>query len=175
MVTIFQKTQKEIEEERRLYSWAAHEVKGIPKAVCPTYLRKKDGTKVDTSDLTEEQIMAIIDRDVQEYISPTGPYRTTGNSHLVSFDLLKATENSWIPSIDAILQTYAMEQVYGHIMADLRGGMDKRGIVDKARIIAKFQKESSGDFNPPSKDEIVAIIQQMSYNEKMEQQRGKAR
>ena len=175
MITIFQKTQKEIEEERGLYIWAAREGKGIPKAVCPTYLMKKDGTKVDTSDLTEEQIMAIIAKDVQEFSSPTGPYKTTGNNHLSSFDLIKATENSWIPSVDAILQTYAMEQTYGHIMADLRGAIDKCDIVGKARTIAKFQKESNGDVEQPTTDEIVSVIQQMSYNEKMKQQMGKSR
>lgn len=175
MITIYQKTQKEIEEEKGLYTWAAREVKGIPKAVCPTYLMKKDGTKVDTSNLTEDQIMAIIAQDVQDFSSPTGSYKTTGNSHLSSFDLIKVTENSWTPSTDAILQTYAMEQTYGHIMADLRGSMDKRDIVGKARTIAKFQKESNGDFEQPTKEEVVAIIQQMSYNEKMKQQMGKTR
>lgn len=175
MITIYQKTQKEIEEERGLHSWAAREVKGIPKRVCPTYLMKKDGTRVDTSDLTEEQIMAIITKDVQEFSSPTGPYKTSGNSHLTSFDLIKATQDSWTPSIDAILQTYAMEQTYGHIMADLRGSMDKKDLHGKAYTIAKFQKECNGDFTMPSKEEVIAVIQQMSYNEKMKKQMGKSR
>ena len=175
MIKIYQKTQKEIEKETSLDAWLAREVKGKPKRVCPTYLVMKDGTKIDTADLTEEQIMAIIDEDVQDFLSPTGSYRT--HNHLYSFDLIKATERSWIPSADAILQTYAMEQTYGHIMADLRGviNIQSNNVVGKAETIARFQKESNGDFEPPTTNEIVSIIQQMSYNEKAKQQMRKPR
>lgn len=175
MITIYQKTRKEIDEERGLYAWAAHEIKGESKTVCPTYLMKKNGTKIDTSDLTEDQIMAIIAQDVQDFFSPTGSYKTTGNNHLSSFDLIDVTKNSWNPSINAILQTYTMEQTYGHTMADLRGYMDKQNIVGKANTIAKFQKESNGDFGLPTEKEVIAIIQQMDYNEKMKQQMRKSR
>ncbi len=173
MIKIFYKTKEELEEENGLYHWAAIEVKGIPKVACPTYLIKNDGTKVDTTDLTEEEIMAIIEQDVKDFSSPIGSYKTTGNNHLDSFDLIDATKNSWTPSVDAILQTYHMEKTYGHIMADIRGAMDKNNIVDKAQTIAKFLKEANGYFEPTTKEETIITLQQMSYNEKMKKQISK--
>ena len=173
MIKIFYKTKEELETENGLYRWAATEVKGIPKVACPTYLVKKDGTKVDTSDLTEEEIMALITQDVKDFESSNGSYKTNAKNHLDSFDLIKVTEKSWTPSVDAILQTYYMENTYGHIMADIRGTMDQNNIVDKAQTIAKFLKESNGNFEPTTKEETIVTLQQMSYNEKIKKQISK--
>ena len=175
MIKIFYKTQKEIESENALHRWAAREVKGRAKLACPTYLIKTDGNKVDTSELTEEEIMMLISQDVQDFSASNGTYKTTGNNHLDSFDLIKVTEKSWTPSIDAILQTYYMEKTYGHIMADLRGAMDRNNIVNKAETIAKFIKETNGNFDPVNKSEVMTTLQQMSYNEQMKNQRSKSR
>ena len=175
MIKIFYKTKEELEEENGLYRWAATEVKGRPKVACPTYLMKNDGTKADTSDLTEEEIMALIAQDVKDFASPIGSYKTTGSNHLDSFNLIKVTKNSWTPSVDAILQTYYMENTYGHIMADIRGAMDQNNIVDKAQTITKFLKEANGNFEPTTKEETIITLQQMSYNEKMKKQTSKTK
>lgn len=174
MVTIYRKTEQEKLEEKGLNTWAAREVKGVPKAVCPTYLIRKDGTRVDTSDLTEEQIMSIINNDVKEFVSANKSNLPASSSHLSSFDLIEATKDSWTPSIYAILQTYSMQQVYGSIMADIRGCMDRQNVVDKARLIAQFQKESVGDFGIPTEEEVIEVLQQMGYNEKMKHERKKS-
>ena len=165
MIAFYLKTQKEIDEEIRKFP--THR-----KKLCLTYILKSDGTKIDTSSLSEEDIMTIIAQDVADFVSPTGSYKRTGNNNLASFNLLNTVKNKWVPSVDAILQTYYMEQIYGHIMSELRAKMDKYGIVEKASIIAKFQKESNGIFEEPTDTEIIAVLEQMNYNEKMKQQKN---
>ncbi len=172
MINIHTKTAQELERENADYRFGAALVKGIPFKACPTYLMKKDGTRVDTKDLTEEQIIGLIESDVRDFNSPQGSYKTTGRSGLDTFKLIEAVRDTWTPSYEALLQIAGMEQQYGHIIADILGSVDKNDVRGKARTIASFQKQSSGDFSQVTIDEIMAIMQQMAYNEKMKKQKS---
>ena len=165
MINIRQKTQAEISEEESLYRFGAAVVKGIPKSVCPTYLMKKDGTKVDTSDLTEEQILGLFQYDLMDYTSPQGSYKRTGRTDLDSFKLAEVLRGHYTPSLSAALQMEKWEQQYGHIVVDLMGGIGALSYRDKARVIAQFQKETNGDFTPVQQEEIIAVMEQMAINE----------
>lgn len=106
---------------------------------------KKDGTRVDAKDLTEKQIIGLIESDVRDI---------------------------WTPSYEALLQIAGMEQQYGNIISDVMGSVDKYDVRRKARTIASFQKQSSGDFSQVTTDEITGIIQQTVYNEQMKKQQS---
>lgn len=172
MINIYTKTSEEIEKENADYSFYARLVKGIPLKACPTYLMKKDGIRVETKDLTEEQIVSLIEADVRDYASPDSSYKKSGRSDLDSFKLIDAVKDTWTPSYDALLRIAGMEQQYGHVIVDIIGSVDKNDVRGKARTIASFQKQSSGDFSQVTNDEMIAVIQQMAYNEQMKKQQS---
>lgn len=172
MINIHTKTAQELDKENADYRFGAALVKGIPFEACPTYLMKRDGTRVDTKDLTEEQIIGLIESDVRDFNSPEGSYKKTGRTGLDTFKLIDAVKDTWTPSYEALLQIAGMEQQYGHIIADIMGSIDKNDVRGKARTIASFQKQSNGDFSQVTTDEIMGIIQQMAYNEQMKKQQS---
>lgn len=175
MINIYRKNSDELAKEQSEYDFAAHIVKGIPYKACETYLIKKDGTKIDTKDLTEEDILNLIELDLRDFLSPQGSYKTSNRPGLDTFKLLNALENVWDPSYNAILRLYGMQQKYGHIVADLIGTIDKKGIRNLANTIATFQKESNGDFSVVSLEEVITVIEQLSYNEQMRKQNSRSR
>lgn len=165
MIKIYQKTQQELENEQKLYNFGAAVAKGMAREACPTYLMKKDGTKVDTYNLTEEQILGIVQNDLIDYVSPQGTYKTTGKIHLDSFVLAEKLNGHYHPSAQGILQFAKMEQQFGGIVRDLMGSFGALKGYEKARVIAQYQKECSGDFLQPNSNEILDVLQQMVVNE----------
>ena len=166
MIHIYTKTEEELREEQSLYDFGARVAKGIPRKACPTYLMKRTGERVDTWDLTEEEILGIIEADVADWKDPNGTYKTNGIQELASFKLFKTLKDSWTPSYEAILRIYEMEQKYGHIMMDILGSIDKRDTGTTISAIVYFQKETAGDFTPATREEIMAVVQQLAVNEK---------
>ena len=175
MINIYRKNSDELAKEQSEYDFAAHIVKGIPYKACETYLMKKDGTKVDTRNLTEEDILNLIELDVRDFLSPQGSYKTSNRPGLDTFKLLDTLENVWEPSYNAILRLYGLQNQYGSIVGDVIGTIDKKGIRNLARAIATFQKESNGDFSDVSLEEIITVIEQLSYNEQMRKQNSRSR
>ena len=166
MINVRQKTQAEIEQQEADYRFGAALVKGIPLKVCKTYLTKKDGSRVDTRDLTEEEILGLIHNDLIDFSSAQGSYKTTGRIGLDTFKLIEALkENGYTLSVNAVLQLSQMEQQFGHIVMDVMGSFGTAHF-DKARTIAQFQKESSGDYSQVQTDEVMAVLEQMAVNEK---------
>ena len=175
MINIYKKNSNELAEEQSLYDFGAHIAKGIANKACETYLIKKDGTKVDTRDLTEEEILNLIELDLRDFLSPQGSYKTSNRPGLDTFKLLDTLENVWNPSYDAMLRLYGMQNQYGSIVTDLIGTIDKKGIRNLAQTIATFQKESNGDFSDVSLEEVITVIEQLSYNEQMRKQNSRSR
>ena len=170
MIHIFTKTDKELQEEQSLYNFGAAVAKGIAKKACPTYLKKVDGTRVDTCDLSEEDILGIIEADVDDFQNPQGTYKTQGIDEPNVFKILRLVKDTWTPSYEAVLRIMQMEQKYGHIMMDILGSADKRNTRTQASTIAYFQKETAGDYTPVTREEMMAVVQQMADNEKRKKQ-----
>lgn len=170
MINIYTKTAKEIEKENNEYRYGAALVKGTPRKACPTYLMRSNGERVDTRDLTEGQIMRLIENDVKDYQSPNGSYKKGNKKDLDTFQLLKVIEKTWRPSYDALYQLCKMDYKYGHIMMDILGVADTRNFRHDAHAIAKFQKECNNDFSDVTIPEMLGIMQQMSYNEQIKEQ-----
>lgn len=166
MINVYTKTQEEIAKQDSDYArGAAMAGRGARKfSVCPTYLMKKDGTKVDTRDLTEQDMMTLISLDLQDYANPQGTYKSQGRTDLDAFKLLETVKGQNKFSLGSIAQLLQMEDVYGHIVMDLMGSIDGNEALGKARTIASFNKESNGDFSPVDKQDLIAVIQQMQAN-----------
>lgn len=165
MINIRYKTAAELEEEKSLYDFGAHVARGIPKQVCPTYLVKRDGTRVNTYDLTEQQILGLIEIDLVDYTSPNGTYNRDNRTDLDAFRLVQEIRGHYIPSVSATLKLSQLEQQYGHIVRDLMGSFGSLSHFDNARAIAAFNKECNGDFSQVTQEEIIAILEQMKNNE----------
>lgn len=165
MINIIKKTEQEINEEQNLYKMGANIADGIVKKVCPTYLIKNDGTKVNTYDLNEEQILGLIQNDLIDYTSTQGTYKTTGRTDLDAIKLAENLKGHYTPSINATLRLTQLEQKFGHIVKDVMGSFGALEHFNKARIIAKFQKDCANDFTQVQQEEIVEVLEQMAINE----------
>ena len=166
MINIRHKTDDEIKEEESLYRFGAQIAKGIPKDVCPTYLVKRDGTRVDTWDLTEDQILGLIQIDLVDFTSPKGNYKKDGRSDLDTFKLIDAIKKHYKPSIEATIKLASLQPEYGHIIADIIGSIGCAKYFSDAKTIATFNKEASGDFDKVSDYEVLEVLEQMAINEK---------
>lgn len=165
MINIRTKTEEEIKNEESLYAFGAQIAKGRPKTVCPTYLVKRDGTRVDTYDLTEKEILGLIEIDLVDYTNPRGNYKKDNRTDLDSFHLATELKGHYIPSIDATIKLANLEIQYGHIVRDLMGTIGALNHLSVAEVIARFNKESNGDFEPVTTEEAIVILEQMAVNE----------
>lgn len=163
MIDIKNKTPDEIMAEKRLQYWAPHKGEKPEEKICKTYLIRKDGTRVNTNSLNENEILSLIEDDIKDYNATNGSYKINGNNYLDSFKLLELIGNSYTPSCNGILQLYQMKQQYGDIVTSVMNVLDDK-FTSKARIIAEYQKECNGDFSPINDDDIIPIIQQMNIN-----------
>ena len=175
MINIRQKTQNEIKEEEGLRAFAAAVVKGRPGEVCPTYV-VINGEKKDTWNLTEEEILSLVARDVADFSKDKISYdKRRGRSGMDSFDLFKYLRKDFKLSAKGNLYFLELEKRYGHIMMDLLGSLTKGEIINQARMIAQFQKETNGDFEYATEDEVRAIIEQMALNEENKKRQRRTR
>ena len=166
MITIYQKTKEELAKDRGPLS----EEETI--FICPTYVII-NGEKVDTSALTEDQMITLIEDDISDYINPKGSYKFP-KGQLNSLDLIKAAKFGWRPSIDIIIQMCRLKQIYGKIVDELINAMDK-DIMSKAIATCQAQKEANGISTSPTEEEIIDVLTEMSNNEKLQNQNGIAR
>lgn len=167
MITIYQKTKEELAKDRGPLS----EEETI--FICPTYVIIND-EKIDTSALTEDQIITLIEDDIIDFLNPIGSYKNNPKDHLSSLDLIKAAKFGWNPSIDIIIQMCRLKQLYGKIVDELINAMDK-DIMSKAIATCQAQKEANGISTPLAEEEIIDVLTEMSNNEKLQNQNGIAR
>ena len=166
MINIRQKTALELKEEQSSYEFGAHIAKGISKTACPTYLVKRDGTRIDTWDLSEEQLLGLIQIDLVDFTSPSGNYKKENRFDLDTFKLLDSVKGHYTPSINATIKMAKLQTQYGHIVADIMGTMGCMKHFRNAKLIATFNKESALDFEPVTNYEVIDVLQQMALNEK---------
>ena len=57
---VYEKNEKNIEEEKSLYNYAARIVKGQSKKVCKHYLIDSNNNKIDISDITSERCFSMV-------------------------------------------------------------------------------------------------------------------
>ena len=174
MINIYVKSKEEIAKQDRNYAMGATLAgsRAVKLTVCPTYLLKKDGTRVDTRDLTEQEILLLIANDLQDFTNPQGRYTKSQKAigALDAFKLSKALGENYRPSYNVLIQLLQMEAVYGHIVMDLIGSLNGGDTISKAKAIASFNKETANDFGEVDNYDLIAVIQQMQINAMNRQQ-----
>lgn len=160
MFTIYTKTKEEIESEEAIRA----QIHGNTP-ICKTYVKTKDGRRINTTSLSDEQIITLIDFDINDFLNPNGYYKRDNRTDLDSFKLAKALGKDYKPSYDLVLNLLAMYSKYGHIVMDIMADFNCGKIYNKASIIVEFQKQTNGNYEAPTIDEIIGVINQMKENE----------
>ncbi len=165
MLNIIKKSQNELEGEQGLYNFAAVIAKGHPRRVCPTYVMV-NGDKKNTWDLTEEEVLSLIVYDVADYSRNMDSYtKRRGKEGIASFDLIGNLSSNFRMSPKGVVFILNAYKRYGHIMMDILGSLSRYGeYYDQASIIARYQKETAGDYSLVTVDDIIAVLEQMEKN-----------
>lgn len=166
MIKIYSKTQEELKEEQATNDWAVREVKGsITKKACPTYLVQNDGTKVDSYNLTEKDVLTLINYDLKDFCNENGSYKKNNRTGLDTFKLLDTLSEDFKFSHQGIITLMQMETAYGSIAKDVVPVADKDNLRGSAKEIATYIKQSNGDFSETTNEETIEVLQQMQINE----------
>ena len=173
MITVFQKNEQEIIQER----FYRHILNDPSQQICPTYLqRKSTGEKVDTSDLTEDELIAIIKADIQDYSTQNGSYGSFQNPNRRKpdvFNLAHALQNRTYSDY-FLFQLFQLSLQDGyHMISDIIGALGLNQRLFEVKAIAKFQKECSGDFRGYTTEDMLQVLMQMVQNEKNKLQKKK--
>lgn len=155
MIKVYTKINEKISEERGLNSWAAKEVKGIAKPVCPTYLIKSDGTRIDTWDLSA--------REVYDLLS----YELKNNSPRVECsEFLESLKPGLKFPLDGVLAFLELRNIskYPSIVSDVMTSFCLDTLTS-ASTIAKFNKECNGDYSSLVDQDLINVVKQMKINE----------
>lgn len=190
MLSIFEKTQDEMEEEKEFNKYCEGGKKGIIKDVCPFYIVSKDKTKVDVLDLSEEQIIHLYRQSLREYIIARSNHEMDSNGMIEStYDAFKLTEGLKgkrtvsYEGLKQILELFSPDFLtkYERPMMDFSLSQSEKEVykiiakklltpfvnekMNKVETIAKYLKESKGDFENVSDEMKYEVINQLIINE----------
>ena len=173
MITVFQKNEQEIMQERFYH----HMLHDHSQRVCPTYVhRKSTGEKVDTSDLTEDELIAIIKDDIQDYASQNGSYGPFQNPNRRKpdvFNLAQALQNRTYSDY-FLFQLFQLSLQDGyHMVSDIIGALGLNQRLMEVKAITKFQKECCGDFHGYTTEDELQVLIQMVQNKRNKIQKKK--
>ena len=149
---------------------------------CSTYLLTKGGQKIDTNQLTEQEVLKLISQDLNAYFEDRKKYAMqTQQESIFSYDLVDALKEHWNPSCGAIfrlkeaeINTEKRNEDLSFVLKDLISRIDKNGIVQKAEAIAQFNQQSRGEHGSVSKEEVLRVLDQMVINEQNKEKEQQA-
>jgi len=190
MLRIFDKTESEIEAEKKLNQYRKTSKKDGVIDICPSYALTKDGARVDVSDLPEEQIVRFYRQALKEYIIAKSNNEMDKNDRIKStYDAFKLTDclkgrrmvssdglkklllllsPDFLNKYDMPLMPFSLSQndidCYKKTAKELLTPiiMEK---MSKVKLIVKFIEESKGNFGAISEDATFEVIDQMVINE----------
>ncbi len=155
---LIEKTQQEIDNiinERKTYCIIPN------REVCPLTLILANNKKVDAWDLTEQDIINLVNANVKE-MTANGPSDKVGTNN--SFKVLNCwKEKHATVSADFVAMFYKMKNTYTKGQKEMVRDMLTPLIVETiepAEEIAKFEKGRKNDFSKVSETEIVKIIKE---------------
>ncbi|MDD4110930.1 MAG: hypothetical protein PHS54_05225 [Clostridia bacterium] len=172
MLKVYQKTQQEIDEERSQNNAYARMVKGHGEIVCPCYVVKKDGTKLDVWGLKEEEILSFVNQSLREGIvaKTKKAYDKNGGIEVLveASKLTKELRGHYTPSdkgLKSIIELFEDDNQFirswsKDILTPLVS--DK---LSKVNTIAEYLQETNGNFDKPTKKQLFQVIDQLSQNE----------
>ena len=160
---IHRKTLTEMQRERKERKLSGTQ----SRPVCPTYVVTKDGDCIDTDQLTEMQILSIASQAIRLTAQAHKECRTLQDNLISDATYLMGTveQPTWegmkvmIPLLkhqDMIMQNYARDVLLPAAV---------RGHYYEIEAIARFYKESRGNFAPVAAYDMLPVVNQMQINE----------
>lgn len=189
MLKIFDKTLKEIEEERE-FNFYETASKSNPKEICPCYIFAKDGRKVDILDLPEEQIIRIYRQSLKEYIIAKANNELDRNGRIESVDdafkmteILKGHRKASFEGLKQVIKFFSPDFLNKYDMPMMAFSLLQRDLEDykvlakqlltpfvkeklqKVDLIVKYIEQSKGNFEDISNEARCEVIDQLIINE----------
>ena len=141
-----------------------------PRPLCATYVVTKNGDCIDTDQLTEMQILSIASQAINLSAEAYKECRTLKDNWLLDATyLMKLVEPHYEPTWegmkvmipllkhhDIVVQNYARDVLLPTAV---------RGHYYEIEAIARFCKESRGNFAPVAAYDMLPIVNQMQINE----------
>ena len=160
---IHRKTPTDLQREKRERKLSGTK----PRPLCATYVVTKDGVCIDTDQLTEMQILTIASQAIKLTAQAYKECRTLKDNLILDATYLMGMveQPTWegmkvmIPLLkhqDMIIQNYARDVLLPAAV---------RGHYDEIENIARFCKESRGNFAPVAAYDMLPIVNQMQINE----------
>lgn len=154
MIKIIEKTPNEVLKEQE---------QNVEKRVCIKYVQELN-QRIDVDTLKEKKVINLIKEDLMDYQAPNGSYKTNPRK-LDAIKLSTLVSDNYIPSVAGAFELYRLIPVYGDIIYKLLKEFNYSTIIEKARIIATYFKESLNSFEEVKYEEMMSILSQMVNNE----------
>ena len=117
MITIYEKDINEIHNE--LGQILLNEEK---RNICLTYILELDGTRINTDDLTEKEIISLIKHDLMDYKAPEGSYKKHPRE-LDSLRLAHLVRDKMMPTVNGAYELYRLIPKYEEIIPRIFNGI----------------------------------------------------
>lgn len=165
MFAIYEKTEEEINLERAL------DVK--KKYICPYSIPvfyNEEIVYLDTYDLTDDQILSLIQQDILEFVNPFGFYARMGIKTPMLFDLIRSLRPNYYPSTNMVLQLALMETLLGNVITRIMRKLNCGQKLTKAKRLARKLKTDNNDTGEITPQDIIEALQMM-FAEEQEKRR----
>lgn len=171
MIKVYEKTEQELNKEyheRYVYSKM---VRGKPLPVCPYYVIKKDGTKMDADKLSEKEVIGLCKNSI-EFSAGNIKLENEACSLKDACKLVRSLEKNKdftklsCESLCTIIDLFnSSNKQIASQSKDMLMSIAKKQ-VDEVEIIAKFLNESAGCFKKPTAEQKKIVATQIESNEK---------
>lgn len=174
MFKVYEKTKKEIEYERSNSEFLAEILNTEVDKVCPYYLLKKTGEKVDISDLKETEILSIFKQiltryvDDKENVVPKHLKSEIINEALKFSKVLSGPDINYITSYKGLKTVIEFLEHENPVVRSYSKDFFAPLLDDKLKdveTITKYIQESKGNYETPTKEQKIQVIEQIITNE----------
>lgn len=167
MLKVYEKTDKEFNEEVNLKSFYSRMVKWSPEPVCKFYVVKKDGAKKDVWDLDEKEIFSFITQAMMNEVIDKNVKDKVEIKEAIK--LSQILEGHFKPSLTGLKSIIEMLNDNNPNVVSLSKDIFTPIVhqeISEIKTIAKFLQESNGNFERPTKQQLLEVVDQMEKNKK---------
>ena len=160
MLRVYRKTAQQIEKENNERTvWQKFHL----KPVSPCYILTDNGEKIDISELSEKQILSICTRALTQHANDR-----SDEDIFAAYRLTEALKGYYEPSYDGLKTIIGLYQNDNQTIRSNAHDLFTPLVDEKLReinTIAKFLQESKGNYEAPTYDQMLQVIDQQIKNE----------
>ncbi len=170
---VYRKTPNDLMRERKERKLSC----APERPLCVTYVVTKDGDCIDTDQLTETQILAIARQAILLSAQAHKEGRVLRDNLVIEANcLMEVVKPHYQPTLAGMkvmipLLQHADNVVQG-FARDVLLTTAERGGLARIQEIARFFKESQGNFDPLTGEDLLRVVNQMQVNEQRRQERA---